>query len=164
MLIEKITNELKKTYGFRNKIDVLTYRTGFLSIYSDNKIMWKAAYLFMRLVHIFLGKYEVPPIQAQIGWGLRLPHGFKDIIINEHSIIGSNCTIYHNVTIGTIECTGKYPKIGNNVYIGCSSLLIGSINIGDNCKIGAGTKLIDEIIDSNVTVITEYSNKTISKN
>ncbi len=68
---------------------------------------------------------------------LRLVHPYM-IIINGGCNIGSNCTIYHDVTLGMIETkTDKCPQIGNNVYLGCKCSVLGDVTVGDNTMIGA---------------------------
>lgn len=71
--------------------------------------------------------------------GLVLPHPYG-VVINSNSVIGANCTVYQNVTIGS-DKKGNVPMIGNNVIIFPGAVLIGNISIGDNCIIGANSFL-----------------------
>ena len=68
-----------------------------------------------------------------------MPHGLYGVFISKDAEIGENCTIFHQVTIGSnrIEGSKHYgaPKIGNNVYIGAGAKIIGGITIGDNVNI-----------------------------
>ena len=64
-----------------------------------------------------------------------LPHGLNGIIVHMKSEIGSNCTIYQQVTIGSSG--GGTPKIGNNVIIGAGAKILGGVVVGNNVKIGA---------------------------
>lgn len=62
------------------------------------------------------------------------------IIIHGSAQIGNNCTIYHEVTIGSLDHKSQLaPIIGDNTYIGCKSALLGGISVGENSKIGAGS-------------------------
>jgi len=90
----------------------------------------------------------------------RLPHPFL-IIINSATLIGKNSTIYHNVTIGNreghrenMECRSEHEGavLGDNVYIGCGSTLLGSIKIGDNVRIGAMSLVLSDV-PQNTTVV-----------
>lgn len=75
---------------------------------------------------------------------LRLVHPYL-IIINGGSKIGKNCTFYHDVTIGAIETKNSLsPIIGNNVYIGCKSSVLGGITVGDSTKIGAHSLVLGD--------------------
>lgn len=59
------------------------------------------------------------------------------ITINANAIIGSNCNIHKGVTIGQ-ENRGLRkgcPTIGNRVWIGINSTIVGKITIGDDVLI-----------------------------
>lgn len=78
------------------------------------------------------------PIRTKIGKGFFIGH-FGSIVINNHAVIGENCTIISNATIGVTYRGGKagVPEIGDNVYIGPGSRIFGKIIIGNNVAIGA---------------------------
>ncbi len=68
---------------------------------------------------------------------LRIVHPFM-IIINRNAKIGENCTIYHDVTLGSIETiSDKAPQIGNYVYLGCKCSILGEVCIGEHTRVGA---------------------------
>ena len=89
---------------------------------------------------------EIHPA-AQIGEGLFIDHG-HGIVIGETAVIGDNCTIYHQVTLGgngrERNCK-RHPTIGNNVLIGAGAKILGPVNIGDNALIGAGSVVVDDV-------------------
>lgn len=94
---------------------------------------------------------------AKIGKNLKLPHQLNGIFISNSCEIGFDCTIFHQVTIGSnfLEMKDKdkgAPYIGNNVYIGAGAKIIGSIKIGDNVKIGANCVVVTDI-PKNATVV-----------
>lgn len=87
----------------------------------------------------------------------RLPHPYL-IIIHRTASIGINSTIFHNVTIGVIEGYKRKLQasyLGDNIYIGCDSAILGNLNIGKNVKIGAKSLILKEIKD-NQTVVGLY--------
>ena len=88
---------------------------------------------------------------AQIGPGLFIDHGMG-IVMGETTVIGSNCTIYHQVTLGgTGKDVGKrHPTIGDNVLIGAGAKVLGPVNIGHNTRIAAGSVVLKDL-PSNVT-------------
>ena len=90
---------------------------------------------------------------AQIGKGFFIDHG-TGVVIGETTIIGDNVTIYQCATLGgTGKETGKrHPTIGNNVMISCGAKVLGSITVGDNSKIGAGSVVIEDV-PANCTVV-----------
>ena len=76
------------------------------------------------------------PAQAMIGKGLRIHH-FGGIIVHSTAVMGEHCTVYHGVTLGDRGGWGRAPQVGNRVLIGAGAKLIGEIVIGDDCVIGA---------------------------
>ena len=81
-----------------------------------------------------------------------LPHGLNGIIISNDVTMGSNCTIYHQVTIG--GGIGGSPTVGDNVLFGAGAKVIGKINIGNNVRIGAGCVVTTDVPD-NATVVMD---------
>ena len=74
--------------------------------------------------------------RSNIGPGLYLGHTYN-ITINPKTIIGKNCNIHKGVTIGQ-ENRGKRkgtPNIGDCVWIGINSTIVGNISIGDDVLI-----------------------------
>ena len=77
---------------------------------------------------------------CKIGYGLYLGH-IGPRYIHEDAIIGNNCNINQNVTIGK-ENRGERkgtPTIGNNVWIGANAVIVGKIKIGDDVMIAPGS-------------------------
>ena len=76
------------------------------------------------------------PATTEIGAGFYIGH-YGTIVINGKAKIGQNCNIAHSDTIGQAN-RGKlkgYPTIGDNVWIGTGSVIVGNINIGSNVLI-----------------------------
>lgn len=72
-----------------------------------------------------------------------LPHGLNGIIVSHNAMVGKNCRIYHQVTIGE---TGKgAPVIGDSVVIGAGAKIIGPVTVGDRARIGAGCVVMQDI-------------------
>jgi putative colanic acid biosynthesis acetyltransferase WcaB len=88
------------------------------------------------------------PWNTQVGSNLKLLHGVG-LVVNSQTKIGSNCTLRHSTTIGNKKLhDGSYsdcPQIGNNVDIGSNVVIIGSISIGDNAVIGAGSVVVKNV-------------------
>ena len=88
--------------------------------------------------------FDSPPI---------LPHGIKGIFVASEAKLGSNVTIFQQVTIGIIGYGSKAaPQIGNNVLIGAGAKIIGNISIGDNVRIGANC-VVTKDVPSNCTAV-----------
>ena len=90
---------------------------------------------------------------AQIGKGFFIDHG-TGVVIGETAIIGDNVTLYQGVTLGGTgkEHGKRHPTLGNNVMISTGAKVLGSFKIGDNCKIGAGSGVLEEV-PPNSTVV-----------
>lgn len=76
------------------------------------------------------------------------------MVIGETTIIGNNVTLYQGVTLGgTGNETGKrHPTIEDNVMISSGAKVLGSITIGKNSKIGAGSVVVSDV-PPNSTVV-----------
>jgi serine O-acetyltransferase len=87
----------------------------------------------------------------------RFPHPVG-IVIGNRVIIGEECIIRQNVTIGTKRWNNGIPEpqpiIGNNVAIGCGAIVLGDIIIEDGATIGAGS-FVDKDVPANTTFITK---------
>lgn len=83
------------------------------------------------------------PLNCQLGGGLVLPHP-NGIVIHPDAVIGPNCLIFQQVTIGTRS--GKAPPvIGGHVDIGAGAKILGNIIIGDHANIGANAVVLKDI-------------------
>lgn len=99
------------------------------------------------------------PIGAQIGGGFRLVH-YGTVVVHRCAIIGENCTMFHNVTIGKTH--KGIPHIGNNVTIGANAVIIGPVHIGNNVTIGAGSVVVKDAPDN--VCIAGNPGKIVSNN
>ncbi|MBR2966832.1 MAG: serine O-acetyltransferase [Clostridia bacterium] len=109
------------------------------------------ARLLSNLARFFTG-VEIHP-GAKIGKNLFIDHGMG-VVIGETAVIGNNCTIYQNATLGG---TGKqhnkrHPTLGNNVVVGAGAKVLGNITIGNNVKIGANAIVLKDV-PSDCTVV-----------
>ena len=96
------------------------------------------AVLAQKLIEILTG-ICMPP-KCEIGEGLYIGH-YGAIIFPAHGRIGHNCSVAQNITIGVAgkgEARGA-PTIGNRVFIGAHSVVVGKITIGEDAMICAGS-------------------------
>jgi serine O-acetyltransferase len=100
----------------------------------------------------FLTGIEIHP-GAEIGCGFFIDHGMG-VVIGETTEIGENVTLYQGVTLGgTGKERGKrHPTIGNNVVVGAGAKVLGSIKIGDDAKIGAGSVVLIDVAENSTVV------------
>lgn len=106
---------------------------------------WFVSARFISQVSRFFTGIEIHP-GAKIGEGLFIDHGMG-VVIGETAEIGDNVTLYQGVTLGgTGKEKGKrHPTIGNNVVIATGAKVLGSFNVGDNVKIGAGSVVLKPV-------------------
>jgi len=85
---------------------------------------------------------------ADIGPGLYLPHS-GTTVVGSGSVIGADCTLCHGVTIGHRgggggERAGN-PVIGDRVYIGPGSAIVGPLTVGEDEVVGIGAVVIRSV-------------------
>ena len=91
--------------------------------------------------------------KTQIGPGLYIGHQ-GGIVINEQVVIGKNCNLSQQVTIGVSRRGERagVPTIGDNVYIGPGAKIFGKIQVGNNAAIGANCVVTRDVPDNGVVV------------
>lgn len=114
------------------------------------------SYLWRRLMARF-GAYI--PLNTDIARDVKFPHGIGGVFISEGASIGSGCTIFQQVTIGsnTLEDSPRKgaPSVGNNCYIGCGAKIIGNVNVGNNVRIGANCVIVEDVPDNCTVVLSK---------
>jgi len=93
------------------------------------------------------------PYNTHIGPGFFIGH-FGTLVVAEDTVIGRNCNIAHSVTIGKTN-RGKLmgvPTLGDNVWIGTASIIVGNINIGSNVLIAPGAFVNFDVPDHSIVI------------
>ncbi|MDO4899163.1 serine O-acetyltransferase [Actinomyces sp.] len=85
------------------------------------------------------------PYAARVGIGTKFPHHALAVVIHPDAVIGENCTISHQVTIGGRKGLQEVPVVGDRVLIGCGAKLLGPIVVGDGAVIGAGAVVLTDV-------------------
>jgi serine O-acetyltransferase len=91
------------------------------------------------------------PRCVEAGPGLRLPHAGKGVILHSSVRIGSDVTIYHQVTIG-VRGSAVAAVIEDRVYIGAGAKVIGPVTLGADCHVGANAVVTHDVAPG-VTVV-----------
>lgn len=92
-------------------------------------------------------------VDNEIGYGFYIGYPYG-ITINPNVVIGNNVNIHKGVTIGQ-ENRGKRkgtPRIGNKVWIGVNSTIVGNIVVGDDVLIAPNTYINCNIPDHSIVV------------
>lgn len=84
------------------------------------------------------------PLNANIGGGLLLPHP-NGIVIHPAAVIGPNCLLFQQVTLGSGGPKAGTPVLGGHVDVGAGAKLLGGITIGDHAKIGANAVVLNDV-------------------
>ncbi|QNN25514.1 serine acetyltransferase [Planctomycetales bacterium ZRK34] len=84
------------------------------------------------------------PLNAQIAGGLALPHP-QGIVIHASAVIGPNCLIFHQVTLGNREGVQGAPRLGGAVIVGAGAKILGPVTVGDHARIGANAVVVKNV-------------------
>lgn len=95
-------------------------------------------------------KVDIKP--NNLGPGFRLVHLGALVRIKVACNIGRNCTMLPGVVIGNkhFKGTNEQVNIGDNCYIGLGAKILGTVNIGNNVTIGANAVITKDIPDNAV--------------
>ncbi|WP_347548112.1 serine O-acetyltransferase [Pseudalkalibacillus hwajinpoensis] len=138
---------------------ILTY-AGLHAIWSHRIAhwFWKKKFFFLargvsQISRFFTG-IEIHP-GATIGERCFIDHGMG-VVIGETCEIGNNVTLFQGVTLGgTGKEKGKrHPTLEDNTLVATGAKILGSITIGENSKVGAGSVVLQDVpINSTVVGI-----------
>ena len=134
-------------------VSLAVYRYGKWSISVKSKpLRWLATkpYALMRIFILNVTKVWIPP-ETKIGSDFHIIHAEGSLAIHPDAIIGDRVGVMHNVTIGT-NMRGGAPVIGDDVFIGVNSTVLGQIRIGNRVRIGANTSVTTNVPDDCVAV------------
>jgi serine O-acetyltransferase len=93
------------------------------------------------------------PAECDIGPGLYICH-FGGVIVNPAARLGANININHGVTIGQTNRGSRkgVPSVGNRVWFGAYSIVVGRIRVGDNVLIAPGAYVNFDVPDNAVVM------------
>src|SRR5882672_7444471 len=100
----------------------------------------------------FLTGIEIHP-GATLGRRFFIDHG-SGVVIGETTEIGDDVLLYQGVTLGGTgnERGKRHPTLGNRVVVGTGAKILGSIRIGDDVKVGAGSVVVRPVPDHSTVV------------
>lgn len=107
-------------------------------------------YGFMNLFIANVTKIWIPP-HATIGSDFHIIHHEGSLSIHPDTVIGNRVGVMHNVTIGSNMREGA-PTIGDDVFIGVNSTVLGAIHIGDRVRIAANTAVSTNVPPDSIAV------------
>lgn len=101
----------------------------------------RALYRFARNVY----GIEIPD-SAHIGRRVVFEHQ-SGIVIHGDAVIGDECVIRQNVTIGNRRPTHPFdaPRLGRRVAVGAGAKILGRVSLGDGATIGANAVVLSDV-------------------
>lgn len=119
--------------------------------WKNNKLVYIMVWSVYRRIQI---RYNVDiPAQTRIGAGFKIEH-IGGIVINPSVVIGKNCNIYNGVTLGKEKRGSRVgnPVIGDEVWIGANSVIVGAVHIGNDVMIAPGAFVNFDVPDHSIVL------------
>lgn len=115
-------------------------------------VRWTASkfYGFLNIFVANITKVWIPP-QVTLGDDFHIIHAEGSLSIHPDVVIGDRVGVMHNVTLGTNMVAGA-PVIGDDVFIGVNSTVLGPIRIGDRVRIAANTAVTTNVPADSIAV------------
>lgn len=106
--------------------------------------------------HHFMRLGSFVGVDSQLDGIPYFPHGCRGVFISNDAVIGKNAVIFQQVTIGSCTLSDTQrpgsPVIGSDAYLGAGCKIIGSVTIGDRCRVGANAVVYQDMPDDSVAV------------
>jgi serine O-acetyltransferase len=105
-------------------------------------LLYRAGYVFVRNVYGIELFYT-----TQVGRRFEIGHQ-GGIVIHPRSIIGDDCSIHQNVTLGAAsdkDWERQAPVLGNGVALGAGVVVLGSVTIGDGARVGPNCVVLTDV-------------------
>lgn len=120
----------------------------------DSGGLYKIGCLFECLNYLAFSNHI--PGTVLIGEGSRIEHHGLGCVFHQKVVIGRNCKIFQNVTIGArwpkSGMKDGVPSIGDNVQIGAGAVILGPIRVGDNSCIGANAVVLSDVPENSIAI------------
>lgn len=98
------------------------------------------------------------PWRTRIAPGFRIDHGWG-LVLNAGSVIGSNVTMFHGVTLGKRDRVARdgtrttgAPLVEDDVWIGPHAVIVGGITVGRGSRIAAGAFVTQDVPPASLVV------------
>ena len=157
-IIDLIDSYIDRDPAAKGRIETLITSPGLhsIGIYKLSNFLWSIKLTILARLLSYIGRVltgiEIHPA-AKIGERFFIDHGMG-VVIGETAEIGNNCLLYQGVTLGgTGKSHGKrHPTLMENVVVGAGAKVLGSITVGSNTRIGAGSVVVRNV-EGNSTVV-----------
>ncbi|NOX15599.1 MAG: serine O-acetyltransferase [Epsilonproteobacteria bacterium] len=156
---EDFSQPLKNDPAINSKVELFFNYPGVWAIvnYRFANILYKKG--FKRIARIIMGinqfitNIDIHPC-ATIGRRVFLDHAIG-VVIGATTIIENDILIYQGVTLGGVSLKRdqkRHPTIKSGAVIGAGAKVLGNIIIGENCRIGSNSVVINSVADNSTAV------------
>ncbi len=148
---DDIASVFQRDPAARTVLEVLTTYPGVHAVmmHRVSSRLWLRGWRYLARFLSFLGRLvsnvDIHP-GAQIGERFFIDHG-AGVVLGETAVVGNDVTLYHGVTLGgTSWNKGKrHPTLGNGVMVGAGAKILGNITVGDHCRVGANSVVVEDV-------------------
>lgn len=105
---------------------------------------WRVVCVLRHRLWTIVTGADIPLNTRYLGGGFLMPHP-NGIVIHPDAVIGPNCCVFQQVTIGTVGTQHGAPRIGAHVEIGAGAKILGPVVIGDHAQIGANAVVLHDV-------------------
>lgn len=162
---EEVQNIMNKDPAARSELEVLLCYPGLHAVLMHrvaHRLWGSGLILPARMLSQFnraLTGIEIHP-GARLGRRVFIDHGMG-VVIGETSVVGDDCVIYQEVTLGAgadarkgAQTRGKkrHPTLGNGVVVGSGAEIQGPIYVGNNVQVASGSIVLKDVPDNSVVV------------
>jgi serine O-acetyltransferase len=157
-IIEDLNVIVKRDPAKPNVLVVLLFHPGLKALRRhrlshflwNHKFKWLAEIIYYRTRK--LTGIEIHP-GAKLGRRVFIDHGMG-LVIGETSIVGDDTALFHGVTLAgnTDEPIKRHPTLGKGVKVYPNATIIGPVNIGDKCIIGASSIVLKDMKEGEVSL------------
>jgi serine O-acetyltransferase len=157
-LREDITAVMERDPAARSRVEVMLCYPGLHALWTHRLSHWLWA-RGLRILPRFIAEVSRSWTGIDIHPGARIGRRFFidygcGVVIGETSIVGDDVTLYQGVTLGGTgkERGRRHPTLCDHVVVGAGAKILGNIVIGENCRIGAGSVVLDDIPEASTVV------------
>lgn len=149
--------------GARDVLSAELFKMGVMEVHRKSRTLYQldltrgATYLQNFIFHHFSCRL---PYKVQLGEGTRLGYNGLGTVFHPESVVGKNCLIAQNVTLGSRGKPNDMPMLGDNVYVGPGAKCLGG-KIGNNVVVGANAVVLNAVPDN--CVVAGVPAKIISR-
>ncbi|HSN44138.1 MAG TPA: serine O-acetyltransferase [Propionibacteriaceae bacterium] len=159
-VLEDLDTALREDPAANSRLEVAIVYSGIHAVWAHRL----AHYMWLKDEHLrpaarvlsqgarFLTGVEIHP-GATIGRRFFIDHG-NGVVIGETAVVGEDVLMYHQVTLGgrSRGRVKRHPTIGDRVLIGAGAKVIGDIVIGADTKIGSNALVVKDVAPGSVVV------------